>query len=141
MAEGVTAEDLARDLTADLALCEAAPPGPWLDLFAGSTGLQRYVAPAGWRELPVLYSYCPPHAALDMACGAREGWPAAIRLALHWKAEAERAKVSAALEAARAEGAYAEGVKAGVGMERQRARQLRDAIREWNDSTDADLAS
>jgi hypothetical protein len=90
MAEGVTAEDLARDLAADLALCEAAPPGPWLDLFAGSTGQQRYVAPAGWREMPVLYSYCPPHAALSMACAAREGWPAAIRLALHWKAEAER---------------------------------------------------
>ena len=93
MIADVTEADLARDLAADLALCEAAPPGPWLDLFAGSNGLQRYVAPAGWRGLPVLpvlYSYCPPHAALDMACAAREGWPAAIRLALHWQAEAER---------------------------------------------------
>lgn len=149
MVEGVTAEDLARDLGADLALLAACKPdadwceGPglhvmeWADghgVFSDDNDLLAAVdnnLAMGLRSEPYA----------RMFAASYTGWPAAIRLALHWKAEADRAKVSAALEAVRAEGAYAEGVKAGVGMERQRARQLRDAIREWNDSTDADLAS
>lgn len=149
MAENVTAEDMARDLGADLALLAACKPdadwceGPglhvmeWADghgVFSDDNDLLAAVdnnLAMGLRSEPCA----------RMFAASYTGWPAAIRLALHWKAEADRAKVSAALEAVRAEGAYAEGVKAGVGMERQRARQLRDAIREWNDSTDADLAS
>ena len=56
------AEDMARDLEADLKLCEAEPKG--LD------SLQR------WER--------------ELFCLARTGWPAAIRRALAAEAEVER---------------------------------------------------
>ncbi len=128
MIADVTEADLARDLAADLEAYWDIQRDAQLGLILGP--------PKDGRG-----SGCYCDDVYEFANMAHAAWPAAMRLALHWKAEADRAKVSAALEAVRAEGAYAEGVKAGVGMERQRARQLRDAIREWSDSTDADLAS
>ena len=92
-----TAEDLARDLEADLAVCEKAPPPPWVKTqighFEGNPDWCEYevVSPEG----PVCGNqscYPPPasHVEMDMIAAARSGWPAAIRRARAAEAEVER---------------------------------------------------
>lgn len=73
-----------RDAAADLALCEAAPPGPWERRDGGRDPSYRLVCtPAG--GMPVLHSHRPPHDALTFACMAREALP-------HWIARAQAAE-------------------------------------------------
>lgn len=80
----VTPEDMAHDLRADLALCDAASPGPWriygtAVLAArprrGNTDLVARISVA-WRDSAAA------HRDTVAIATAREGWPAAIRRAL-----------------------------------------------------------
>lgn len=94
-----TKEDVARDLIADLELCEAATPAPWTDdCNAWPFGEDNLVCwpfvrsqPDPGRDNGVSPLVCCmgsdedyPNAGADaaMIAAAREGWPAAIRRAL-----------------------------------------------------------
>lgn len=65
---------MSRDLEADLAVCEAATPGPWeqRDLYV--------TAKMGANEVAISICYAPSVA--QFIAEAREGWPHAIRRAL-----------------------------------------------------------
>lgn len=91
-----TPADMERDLAADLAIVEYAPPGPWYhdpaNLWAMVTtqpdGGGGFVA----RALPVTVS-CRRYGERETAAAIaamRGAWPAAIRRALHAEAECER---------------------------------------------------
>jgi hypothetical protein len=124
-----TAEDLVRDLAADLALCEAATRGPW-DLLDSRKERWHFTAPNGhgppegtvqWQILGGQpkgsgsrdYGYAvmggrhgpgvikPEHADLLLAALSREGWPVAIRRAI--AAEARVKELEAEVERLRAE--------------------------------------
>jgi hypothetical protein len=115
-----TPEDLARDLAADLALCEGASPGPW---FAYDSRLHPHSFTAGGVFLAgspegtlgawQIVGGCPsdPREGGEVLGGtwgegtsgpsledmafvvtARQGWPAAIRRALAAEAEVVRLK-------------------------------------------------
>lgn len=89
MAEGVTAEDLARDLTADLEAYWDIQRDAQLGLILGPPKDGRG---SGAYEYDVY----------EFANMAHVAWPAAMRLALHWKAEAARlAQDAAGMEAER----------------------------------------
>jgi hypothetical protein len=82
-----TPEDLARDLEADLALCEAASPGPWR-AEVDHLGHWRIL----WRHSGDHSSVMRRGKAFDEAdaafiAAARTGWPAAIRRARAAEAE------------------------------------------------------
>src|SRR5262245_7657798 len=95
-----TNADRARDLAADLALCETATPGPWytVELPWRAQGCGTYVVagnPDPHVGRPVLDSieidewdaeeegpdYSQSDSDLAFAAAARTGWPAAIRRA------------------------------------------------------------
>lgn len=86
-----TEEDFARDAEADMMLCEAATEAPWaweadpVTLYSGRTG--------EWHGLNLLGRMEPDRngkANLDFIANAREALPAYIRLAAHYKAEADK---------------------------------------------------
>jgi len=72
----------ARDLEVDLAICEAATPGPYeqRDLYV--------TAKMGANEVAISICYAPSVA--QFIAEAREGWPYAIRRALEAEAEVDR---------------------------------------------------
>jgi hypothetical protein len=70
----------ARDLEADLAICEAATPGPWV-ADKSTVKCQHYT---------LLITYCGGQKETAFAAEAREGWPYAIRRALAAEAEVDR---------------------------------------------------
>ena len=76
----------ARDLEADLAICEAATPGPW-KVDKSLIEIDGYT---------LFISYCATPRDLRFAAEAREGWPYAIRRAM--AAEARVAELEAELE-------------------------------------------
>lgn len=85
-----------RDLHADLALCEAATPGPWFgqdngdmwQLFGGLNGsLQLIKAPKCCTDFE---EYWPEESDARFIEQAREGWPEALRRAIESEAEVER---------------------------------------------------
>ena len=97
-----TPADMERDLAADLAIVEYAPPGPWhhdpANLWAMVTtqpdGGGGFVA----RALPVTVS-CRRYGERETAAAIaamRGAWPAAIRRALHAEAECERLRAEVA---------------------------------------------
>ena len=69
-----------RDLEADLAICEAATPGPWT---FDRISIKR-------EEYALLLSYLSTQDDLRFVAEAREGWPYAIRRALEAEAEVDR---------------------------------------------------
>jgi len=83
----------ARDLEADLAICEAAPPGPWIantdprfhdNLVWGPKG-------PGWGTVAEATRYLKEKREIaKFIAEAREGWPYAIRRALEAEAEVDR---------------------------------------------------
>ena len=99
-----TEEDLRRDLAADLALCDAATPGPWYTVGPPwrPSGCPSYII-AGHHDphigKPVLDAidvdewdaeqdgpdYSQSDADMAFAAAARTGWPAAIRIAEHYR--------------------------------------------------------
>lgn len=102
MAESVTAEDLARDLTADLALLAACKPdadwceGPGLHVMEWADGHGVFssdndlLAAVGNNLAMGLRS--EPYA--RMFAASYVGWQAAIRLALHWRGELEKERAA-----------------------------------------------
>jgi len=80
-----------RDLEADLAICEAATPGPWV-------GCQDAVSnsPLNWicqmyeGEGATAIHFDNHEANARFVANAREGWPYAIRRALAAEAEIDR---------------------------------------------------
>ena len=73
----------ARDLEVDLAICEAATPGPWMDHKEHDL----------WREVRANHSMiadCLTDSDARFIAEAREGWPYAIRRALGAEAEVDR---------------------------------------------------
>lgn len=88
-----THEDLARDLAADLVLCEAAASGPWILHANGAVPPHLWVfAPrAEPFMLDTICSSCEhSRANLEMIVAARTGWPVAIRRALAAETEEKR---------------------------------------------------
>ncbi len=83
-----TADDLSRDLAADLATCDAATGGPWIypvplcktieSVGALRKGIYRAVA----KSLLSYKSSDQCEADARMIAASREGWPVAIRRAL-----------------------------------------------------------
>ena len=86
----------ARDLEADLAICEAATPGPWIsnrdakderfkdELIWGFNG-------PGFGAIAEVFQNYPEHVQNErFIAEAREGWPYAIRRALGAEAEVDR---------------------------------------------------
>jgi len=71
----------ARDLEADLAICEAATPGPWI--IEGSNVICR-----GYTLMIVAYAGSQND--ISFIAEAREGWPYAIRRAMAAEAEIDR---------------------------------------------------
>ena len=85
-----------RDLSADLALCEAATSGPWFtqenadtwQLFGGLHGnLQLVKAPKHGTNYA---EYWPDEEDAKFIAESREGWPEAIRRAIAAEAEVEQ---------------------------------------------------
>ena len=72
--------DKLRNLQADLAICEAATPGPW-KVDKSLIEIDGYT---------LFISYCATPRDLRFAVEAREGWPHAIRRALAAEAEIDR---------------------------------------------------
>ena len=72
-----------RDLAEDLAICEAATPGPWK---VADTTEWTYVL----DEDDDIVGACERAVDADFTAEAREGWPAAIRRAQAAEAEVER---------------------------------------------------
>ncbi|MCM3784372.1 hypothetical protein M3231_15415 [Neobacillus mesonae] len=90
-----------RNLHADLALCEAATPGPWwFDRYdADDVGSIEYLnctravmdfGTVGDFPEDTLAGHPPSEEDLAFIIGAREGWPEAIRRAIEAEAEVER---------------------------------------------------
>jgi hypothetical protein len=82
-----TAADLARDLHADLRLCDGASPGPW--------GQGDLWLPWLRQAFALLLEQWPDSVAdlerdFALIAAARDGWPAAIRRALAAEARAVR---------------------------------------------------
>lgn len=115
-----------RDLAADLALCEAATPGPW---FVGGGPANEIRQPNGSRRRRIT---TPPDADgikdASFIAQAREGWPHVIRRAI--EAEAEVAKLRAELKAESLRAAEWEGEA--LGYEEENAK-LREVIEDFVD--------
>jgi len=77
----------ARDLEADLAICEAATPGPWT---FDRVSVKR-------EEYALLLSYLSTRDDLRFVAEAREGWPYAIRRALAAEREIDRLRAENAM--------------------------------------------
>ncbi len=84
-----TPDDLSRNLAADLALCEAATPGPWTcGRVPHDEEPDTVIIGSAWRfwarVVGVPGDPAEPNA--DMIAAARAGWPAALRRALRVEA-------------------------------------------------------
>lgn len=96
MTEQPTPDDLARDLAADLALCKAATPGPWMTeegrIEDDDPGYYCMVVLAPEHRTPAhCYGGGPYRRAnCRMIAAARTGWPAAIRRAQSAEAGRDR---------------------------------------------------
>jgi hypothetical protein len=80
-----TADDLSRDLAADMATCDAATGGPWIDMGDTEPYAGQVIATPGGKSLTVVFDSPEMDDRPDdrrFAVEAREGWPAAIRRAL-----------------------------------------------------------
>jgi hypothetical protein len=88
-----TPEDLARDLLADLSACDEATPLPWTAEYFGKEN-QHDVSRGPRDDARERFSILEDLNGHDahMIARSREGWPAAIRLALHERARAEKAE-------------------------------------------------
>ena len=92
-------DDLARDLVADLALCEAASEGPWshgLNLDPPDSGIETatggcvaHIQDHGNVNTVTRTGEEFSHADARFVAASREGWPAAIRRALTAEADVE----------------------------------------------------
>lgn len=79
----------ARDLEADLAICEAATPGPWA--VCGRYVVRDKYELGNYRQAVFKAEHIPKiEADMRFAVEAREGWPYAIRRALAAEAEIDR---------------------------------------------------
>jgi len=85
-----------RDLEADLAICEAATPGPWYDITDRicsevttnpNGGPQHWIFQLWFKDEENMQNYA---ANARFITEAREGWPYAIRRALGAEAEVKR---------------------------------------------------
>lgn len=76
-----------RNLHADLALCEAATPGPWR---MHNAGLDRGHTYASFDGVLGLIAEDSRIEDAEFIAQAREGWPEAIRRAIEAEAEVER---------------------------------------------------
>lgn len=88
--------EVKRNLTADIALCDAATVGPWWEqdneatwqLFGGEYGQYQLIkAPKYGTDYA---EYWPPAEDARFIAEARTGWPHAIRRAIDAEAEVER---------------------------------------------------
>jgi hypothetical protein len=78
-----------RDLEADLAICEAATPGPWA--VCGRYVVRDKYELGNYRQAVFKAEHIPKiEADMRFAVEAREGWPYAIRRALAAEAEIDR---------------------------------------------------
>ena len=82
----------ARDLEADLAICEAATPGPWL-IDEANKGVMSIGDQEGFE---ITTDILRDEDAVFIA-EAREGWPYAIRRALEAEAEVDRLRAENAM--------------------------------------------
>jgi len=95
-----TSKNQARDLEVDLAICEAAPPGPWIantdprfhdNLVWGPKG-------PGFETVAEATPYLKEKREIaKFIAEAREGWPYAIRRALEAEAEVDRLRAENAM--------------------------------------------
>ena len=76
----MSGETKVRDLRTDLAICEAATPGPWT---FDRVSVKR-------EEYALLLSYLSTQDDLRFVAEARKGWPYAIRRALELEEEVQR---------------------------------------------------
>lgn len=84
-------KDKVRDLDADLAICEAAEPGPWRvegkevhSMYEDKDGFVMQICKAVPCEMMPLN--------LRFIAEAREGWPQAIARAMYAEAQLDRAR-------------------------------------------------
>lgn len=79
----------ARDLEADLAICEAAAPGPWS--VVAETICTTKTDGEGWHTA-IIHPRTPrpDRETMKFVASAREGWPYAIRRAMQAEDEADR---------------------------------------------------
>ena len=131
-----TPADLARDLAADLAVVEAAPPGPWHHdpqfLWATVTTQPRghgAIVARGHTALVECRRYEERGTAAAIAV-MREAWPAAIRRTIAAEAECERLRFGIA-EAADRLLAWCDMPDADATM-RAVSRYLRQLLKEGN---------
>ncbi|CAM3745438.1 hypothetical protein COLU111180_06365 [Cohnella lubricantis] len=84
----VAVKGQARDLEADLAICEAATPGPW-----NKEGSEVWRRGTGYTDSEDGHKWiCDAFKAenAQLIAAAREGWPYAIRRAMEAEAEVDR---------------------------------------------------
>lgn len=81
---------MARDLEADLAICEAATQGPWIVMADGSIATEK-TDREGWHD-SIIHPRSPRPGSnvTNFIAAARTGWPYAIRRALTAEAEIDR---------------------------------------------------
>ena len=90
-----TSDDLARDLRADLAVVEAATPGPWADDVPAGHVYNPDWLRLGWDR--GIVATTDDDTDTRAIAAMRDGWPAAIRRALAAEAEAARLNDTLAL--------------------------------------------
>ncbi|PWV97469.1 hypothetical protein DFQ01_121113 [Paenibacillus cellulosilyticus] len=79
----------ARDLAADMAICEAATPGPWC--IVGNSVATLKTDKDGWHDSIINpRTPFPSFEIMQFISMAREGWPYAIRLAQELQKENEQ---------------------------------------------------
>lgn len=85
----MSGETKVRDLRADLAICEAATPGPWA--VCGRYVVRDKYELGNYRQAVFKAEHIPKiEADMRFAVEAREGWPYAIRRALELEEEVRR---------------------------------------------------
>lgn len=91
MTAATNPKDQARDLEADLAICEAATPGPWNWTWDGLCLSSEGAADSGDYVAWVQHTAGGPNDADRVLISeARGGWPYAIRRAMEAEAEIDR---------------------------------------------------
>lgn len=83
-----------RDLKADLEICNAATPGPWVEIGDGDFVVQNQWLEDGDFRQGICKLLHKPQKQCDaqFIAQAREGWPEAIERAIAAEAEVERLK-------------------------------------------------
>lgn len=127
-----TDQDRSRDLRADLALCDAATPGPWHADWRGTNHFELTTHAPGakdlWLSMPD--SGIQKGEDLDMIAESREGWPAAIRRALSAEAEVATLRAYVGSEIVRSDYQTAAHMRADLERLRQRVEELEQQRRE-----------